>query len=302
VREANVWTESSRKFLEQEYYIMASSVTLSTATRTNLLSLQKTTSLIDRTQDRLSTGKKVNSALDDALSFFKARNLNDRASDLATIKDGISEGINVIKSAVQGLESIESTLKQMKAIASSARAESDSTSRGKLSSQYNELRSQIDNLTEDASYNGINLIKTGGGDTLTVKFNEETGTAKNELVISGTSSAATDLAISSAASSDWTKTSGFTTLIDTDIAKIDSALTTVRATAQTFGTNSSMLSIREDFTSEMINTLQGGAGQLVNADLNEESANMLSLQTRQSLGTISLSIAQQSEQAVLRLF
>jgi flagellin-like hook-associated protein FlgL len=281
---------------------MASSVTLSTATRTNLLSLQKTTSLIDRTQDRLSTGKKVNSALDDALSFFKARNLNDRASDLATIKDGISEGINVIKSAVQGLESIESTLKQMKAIASSARAESDSTSRGKLSSQYNELRSQIDNLTEDASYNGINLIKTGGGDTLTVKFNEETGTSKNELVISGTSSAATDLAISSAASSDWTKTSGFTTLIDTDIAKIDSALTTVRATAQTFGTNSSMLSIREDFTSEMINTLQGGAGQLVNADLNEESANMLSLQTRQSLGTISLSIAQQSEQAVLRLF
>jgi flagellin len=302
VREANVWTESSRKFLEQEYYIMASSVTLSTATRTNLLSLQKTTSLIDRTQDRLSTGKKVNSALDDALSFFKARNLNDRASDLATIKDGISEGINVIKSAVQGLESIESTLTQMKAIASSARAESDSTSRGKLSSQYNELRSQIDNLTEDASYNGINLIKTGGGDTLTVKFNEETGTSKNELVITGTSSAATDLAISSAASSDWTKTSGFTTLIDTDIAKIDSALTTVRATAQTFGTNSSMLSIREDFTSEMINTLQGGAGQLVNADLNEESANMLSLQTRQSLGTISLSIAQQSEQAVLRLF
>jgi flagellin-like hook-associated protein FlgL len=281
---------------------MARSVTLSTATRTNLLSLQKTTSLIDRTQDRLSTGKKVNSALDDALSFFKARNLNDRASDLATIKDGISEGINVIKSAVQGLESIESTLKQMKAIASSARAESDSTSRGKLSSQYNELRSQIDNLTEDASYNGINLIKTGGGDTLTVKFNEETGTSKNELVITGTSSAATDLAISSAASSDWTKTSGFTTLIDTDIAKIDSALTTVRATAQTFGTNSSMLSIREDFTSEMINTLQGGAGQLVNADLNEESANMLSLQTRQSLGTISLSIAQQSEQAVLRLF
>ncbi len=281
---------------------MASSVTLSTATRTNLLSLQKTTSLIDRTQDRLSTGKKVNSALDDALSFFKARNLNDRASDLATIKDGISEGINVIKSAVQGLESIESTLKQMKAIASSARAESDSTSRAKLSSQYNELRSQIDNLTEDASFNGINLIKTGGGDTLTVKFNEETGPAKNQLVISGSSSAATDLKITSAVSADWASTSGFTAKIDADITLIDAALTTVRSTAQEFGTNSSMLSIREDFTSEMINTLEGGAGQLVNADLNEESANMLSLQTRQSLGTISLSIAQQSEQAVLRLF
>jgi flagellin-like hook-associated protein FlgL len=281
---------------------MASSVTLSTATRTNLLSLQKTTSLIDRTQDRLSTGKKVNSALDDALSFFKARNLNDRASDLATIKDGISEGINVIKSAVKGLESIESTLKQMKAIASSARAESDSTSRAKLSSQYNELRSQIDNLTEDSSFNGINLIKTGNGDTLTVKFNEETGNAKNELVIKGSSSAASDLKVASVSSTSWAATTGFTAAIDADITLIDAALTTVRATAQEFGTNSSMLSIREDFTSEMISTLESGSGQLVNADLNEESANMLSLQTRQSLGTISLSIAQQSEQAVLRLF
>jgi flagellin-like hook-associated protein FlgL len=280
---------------------MAGSITLSTATRTNLLSLQKTTDLIDQTQGRLSTGKKVNSALDDALSFFKARNLNDRASDLATVKDGITEGINVIKTATKGLESIETTLKQMKAIASSARAESDSTSRQKLSSQYNELRSQIDNITEDSSYNGVNLIKTAGADDLTVKFNEQTGTKKNELVVTGVESAASDMGLTAAASSDWGSTS-FTSKIDLDIEKIDSALTTVRSTAQTFGTNSSMLSIREDFTAEMINTLDSGAGQLVNADLNEESANMLSLQTRQSLGTISLSIAQQSEQAVLRLF
>lgn len=280
---------------------MASQITLSSATRTNLLSLQKTTGLIDQTQERLSTGKDVNSALDDALAFFKARNLNDRASDLATVKDGIAEGINVIKSAVQGLESIESTLKQMKAIASSARSESDSTARAKLGSQYNELRSQIDNLTEDSSYNGVNLIKSGA-DTLTVKFNEKSGTDANELSVVGVASDATSLAVTSVASSGWTATSGFTTTIDTDIDKIDSALTTVRSTAQTFGTNSSMLSIREDFTSELINTLESGAGDLVNADLNEESANMLSLQTRQSLGTISLSIAQQSEQAVLRLF
>jgi flagellin-like hook-associated protein FlgL len=280
---------------------MASQITLSTATRTNLLSLQKTTGLIDQTQERLSTGKNVNSALDDALAFFKARNLNDRASDLASVKDGIAEGINVIKSAVQGLESIESTLKQMKAIASSARAESDSSTREKLSSQYLELRSQIDNLTEDSSYNGVNLIKTGA-DTLTVKFNEKTGTDANELEVVGVASDASGLGVTSTGASNWAATAGFATTIDGEIDLIDSALTTVRATAQTFGTNSSMLSIREDFTSELINTLESGAGQLVNADLNEESANMLSLQTRQSLGTISLSIAQQSEQAVLRLF
>lgn len=280
---------------------MANNITLSTATRSNLLSLQKTTASIDRTQERLSTGKKVNNALDDALSFFKARSLNDRASDLATVKDGISEGINVIKSATQGLTSIEDTLKQMKAIAASAKSSTDTTTRAKLSSQYNELRSQVDNLTEDASYNGVNLIKATP-DTLTVKFNEQSSTTlKNELVISGIDSTASAMSVTSAVTANWSGTS-FVSNIDAEIAKIDTALTTVRNTAQNLGTNSSMLSIRQDFTSELINTLQGGAGQLVNADLNEESANMLALQTRQSLGTISLSIAQQSEQAVLRLF
>jgi flagellin-like hook-associated protein FlgL len=77
---------------------------------------------------------------------------------------------------------------------------------------------------------------------------------------------------------------------------------TVRQVSQNLGTNSSLLEIRRDFTANLVNTLRGGASELVNADLNEESANLLSLQTRQQLGTISLSIAQQSEQSVLRLF
>lgn len=283
---------------------MASDITLTSSSRTNLLSLQKTTTLMDRTQERLSTGKKVNSAIDDALSFFTARGLNDRASDLATVKDGLAEGINVIKAAVQGLTSIESTLKQMKAIASSAKSTSDSNTRAKLSSQFNELRSQIDNLTEDASYNGMNLIKSSP-DTMTVKFNEQTGTLANELKIVGTDSttaASGGLNVSAATSAGWSNTTSFVSTITTAINEISSALTTVRNTAQTLGINSSMLTIRKDFTSEMINTLQGGAGDLVNADMNEEGANMVSLQTRQQLGTISLSIANQSQQAVLRLF
>ena len=81
-----------------------SDINLGSATRANLLSLQSTQSLIDRTQNRLATGLKVNSPLDDALAFFKARNLNDRASDLSTIKDGISGAISVITAATQGLK------------------------------------------------------------------------------------------------------------------------------------------------------------------------------------------------------
>ncbi len=293
-------------------------ITLTSATRNNLLSLQSTTNLIGRTQERLATGLKVNSAIDDALAFFKARNLNARAGDLATVKDTISGGISVIKAAIQGLEAIEGVLKQMKALAQSAISAPESATRAKLASQFNELRSQVDNLAEDSSFNGVNLLKntsTGfaaGADQLTVKFNERTETsAVNQLVVSGLT--VSDFGKIIASSAQATGTAGVTTVwgqtgtaavtgINAAIRAIDSALVTVRQVAQNFGTNSAMLSIRADFTTNLINTLKGGASQLVNADLNEESANLLSLQTRQQLGTISLSIAQQSEQSILRLF
>jgi len=295
-----------------------SDITLSSATRSNLLSLQSTTNLIGRTQERLATGLKVNSAIDDALAFFKARNLNSRASDLASIKDAINGGISVLKAATQGLESIESVLKQMKALAQSAISAPESSTRAKLASQFNELRSQVDNLAEDSSFNGVNLLKnsTGafqaGADQLTVKFNERTDTAAiNQLIISGLKSAdfrtiVANSAVATGAAGAaglWGQTgSAAVTAINASIRAIDSALVTVRQSAQAFGTNSAMLSIRADFTTNLINTLKAGASDLVNADLNEESANLLSLQTRQQLGTISLSIAQRSEQSILRLF
>ncbi len=294
---------------------MASDITLSSATRSNLLSLQKTTDLISRTQDRLSSGKKVNSAIDDALSFFTSRNLNDRASDLTSIKSGIDEGIQVLTTTTEALTSIEDILKQMKAVASSAKSTSaaDSTTRDKLSSQFNELRSQVDHLVNDASYNGVNLIKSGA-DTLTVKFSEQNNvTPKRQLSIAGSNTTASALSVKSATigsaaasggtGAGWGISDGtHAARLDSVINEIDSALTTVRTTAQTFGTNASLLQIRQEFTDNLVKTLESGASNLVNADLNEESANMLSLQTRQSLGSIALSIAQQSEQSILRLF
>jgi len=296
---------------------MASDISLSAATRTNLLSLQRTTDLIGRTQERLSTGKKVNSAVDDALSFFNARSLNNRASDLTSIKDGIAEGIQVLTATTDALTSVEDILNQMKAVATSAKSTSaaDSTTRNKLSSQFNELRSQVDHLVNDASYNGVNLIKSGA-DTLTVKFSEDnTATPKRELTVAGEASDACALSVAKAATgaasaaagaetgAGWGITTGtHSSRMDSVISEIDSALSTVRTTAQTFGTNASLLQIRQEFTENLVTTLESGAAQLVNADLNEESANMTSLQTRQSLGAISLSIAQQSEQSILRLF
>jgi flagellin-like hook-associated protein FlgL len=285
---------------------MADNITLTGSTRTNLLSLQRTTDLIGRTQERLSTGKKVNSAIDDALAFFTARNLDNRASDLLTLKDGISEAISQVETSTKALESVEDILKQMKAVASSAKStdSSDTTTRQKLAQQFNDLRNQIDYMTQDASYNGVNLIKSGA-DTLTVKFSEVS--SDRTLTITGVRSDASGLGVTSAGTAatggtSWVDSANFSSNIDSTINTLDSALSTVRTTAQTFGANASMLQIRSEFTDNLVTTLKTGAAELVNADLNEESANMLALQTRQQLGTISLSIAQQSEQAVLRLF
>ena len=167
-------------------------ISLGSATRTNLLSLQNTTDLIGRTQQRLATGLKVNSPLDDALAYFKARNLNARAADLQNIKDNITGAVSVITAATQGLTSIESVLKQMKALAQSAVSAPESTTRAKLASQFNELRTQVNGIAADASFNGVNLLKNtggifeGGADQLTVKFNERTDPkAVSKLVVSG---------------------------------------------------------------------------------------------------------------------
>src|SRR3954470_5496198 len=247
---------------------MANEIALSSATRTNLLSLQNTTQLIGTTQQRLATGLKVNNALDDALAFFKARKLNSRAEDLGAIKDQINGGVSVLTAATQGLTSMESVLKQMKALAQSAISAPESTTRAKLASQFNELRTQLDGIAYDASFNGVNLLKNtpghfvGGADLLTVKFNERTDPkAVNQLVVSGlkvadfktltaTSAVTTGAAGSSAV---WGQTgTAAVKAITAAVAAIDSALVTVRQAAQQFGTNAALLQIRADFTTNLI--------------------------------------------------
>src|SRR3954469_13787942 len=89
-----------------------SDIALSTATRTNIYALQQTQILINRTQSRLATGLKVHSALDDAVAFFTARNRSARASDLQTVKNAITEGVSIVTTATQGLQSIEAVLTQ----------------------------------------------------------------------------------------------------------------------------------------------------------------------------------------------
>src|SRR5690606_9321794 len=123
-------------------------VTLTAALRTNLLSLQRTQSLLDLTQNRLATGKKVNSALDDANAFFASQSLTNRASDLERLLDGIGQSVQVLKAADQGITTITSFLEQLQAVAQEALDQANAsgaapTDQTTLEASYDELIAQL---------------------------------------------------------------------------------------------------------------------------------------------------------------
>ncbi|MEZ5815100.1 MAG: flagellin [Alphaproteobacteria bacterium] len=158
-----------------------------------------------------------------------------------------------------------------------------------LAVDYNTLRAQIDRLVVDAQYRGVNLLN---GDNLTTFFNEDN---TSSLVTNGVNFTANGLSLTEA-------TFRSSTAIELSATQARNALESVRSFGSTLANNLSIIQARRDFTESTINTLQAGADDLTVADQNEEGANLLALQTRQTLGVTSLSLASQSQQAVLRLF
>lgn len=375
-----------------------SEIILSSAVRANLTSLQTTANLIGQTQERLSTGKKVNSALDNPLSYFTSQSLSNRANQLNNLLDSVGQGVQTIDAANNGITSITKLVQSAQAIAQQAQQSASTTAtdvgtvsgltgstaftgtsgktisisdgtttatytlaatgntvqglldavnntsglnvkaelssdgsiqleatgtntivvggtatgtdvsqfglaagttaagtanstRSSLASQYNNLLTQIDQLAGDSGYNGINLL---AGDSLKVTFNEQ-GTSS--LSVSGVKDTSAGLGVTAA-------TNGFQTGSDVNAAltNLSNALTTLQSQSANFGSQLSVVQTRQDFTKSMINTLQTGSDNLVLADTNAEGANLLALQTQQSLATTSLSLAAQASQNVLKLF
>jgi flagellin-like hook-associated protein FlgL len=444
-------------------------ISLSGNVRSSLTSLQSITSQAAAVQNRLATGKKVNSAIDNPVNFFTAQSLNNRSDQLKGLLDGISNGIQTIQAASKGIDgitklvgSLQSTIKQAQADAAQNRptkagaalataaeaavtskslkdialdksildvatgsdpdagaadpAEADSPGdlgvavantefalsivagdttyevnfdgtnatvrdlvneinksgiatafvdekgqlnvkgtgsetvdfgfgaaateaaaltaaqaggnntaigflaadavvgtseltssnvtsavRSNLIQQYNDLRSQIDQLAKDSGFNGVNLLQ---GDQTSLVFNEKTGTNQTKLDIQGTNLTSDNLGIVQATNTQLTGFTNFQNDLDLQDAteSLSGALNSLKSLASTFGANLAVAQTRQDFTKELTNVLTTGADNLVNADANEEAAALLSLQTRQQLSQTALSLASQSDQAVLRLF
>ncbi|CAD5267690.1 Flagellin FlgL [Bosea sp. 62] len=438
-------------------------VSLSAGVRNNLSTLQSTAAQSSQIQNRLATGKKVNSAIDSPVNFFTAASLNDRSSQLTGLLDGISNGIQTIQAASKGIDgitklvsSLQSTVKQAQADAAQNRptkaggalatqaevaltskslkdialdkrladsavgavgadtatatsagdlgilvANTDigisltagsttyeasfaaagatvrdlvneinksgiatafvdekgqlnvkgtgsedlefgvgaaaggaaaitaaqtgtsnaainflpadavaataikgptvtSAVRSNLIDQYNDLRNKIDDLAKDAGFNGINLL---GGDRLSVVFNEKTGKNQTKLDVQGTQLTSDNLGLVKAGNTQLAGSVNFQNDSDLEAAtkSLTGALTSLKSLSSTFGANLSVVQTRQDFTKDMANVLTTGADSLVNADLNQEAASLLALQTRQQLSQQALSLANQADQGVLRL-
>ena len=163
--------------------------------------------------------------------------------------------------------------------------------RATYASQFDKVLTQIDQLVQDTSYKGINLLN---GDDLTVNFNE---TRTSFLEIKGVTFDSKGIGLTTS-DNEWKSNED----IDKSLTQIEKATSLLRAQASEFGQNLATVTTREDFTDNMINNLVSGSDKLTLADMNEEAANMLALQTRQQLATNSLSLASQAAQSVLRLF
>jgi flagellin len=166
------------------------------------------------------------------------------------------------------------------------------TIRANLVSQYNNVIQQITTTSQDASFNGINLLN---GDDLKLTFNE---TGKSTLNIQGVTFDAAGLGLASLVpGTDFLDSAS----ANATIAKISSASDALRTEASTLGSNLSIVQIRQDFSKNLINVLQTGSANLTLADTNEEAANSQALATRQSIAVSALALANQSQQSVLQL-
>ena len=298
-----------------------SDISLSASARNSLLSLQNTAGLMSKVQNKLTTGLKVSSAIDDAVSFFKARSLDDRASDFSQRKDEIDQGISSVKAAINGTTLVDSILKQMKGIISSART-ADVTTRASLTGQFADLAKQINSAVADSSYQGLNLVDNSSA-SLTVQFNQGTSASLNVkaknmrasvlMTTMGTGvSNGNTLVGNMLQAGGGTGVNGFSALnsqgnlspaavLDHMSAIVDKAISSIRSQSSLLGGNVTFLQSRMDFTSNYISTLQEGSGKMTLADMNQSAAELVSLQTRQQIGIQSLSIAGQNQQAILSL-
>ena len=231
-----------------------SNIVLGAATQQNLLALQGINNQLTTTQNALSTGLKVSSAVDDAVKFFESQSLTDRATDLSTRKDAIDQGVSSVTTATQAIQSAISILQQLQGIVQSAKTES-TTEQAAASTQFNTLATQLNNLLNDSSYQGLNLVNSSSS-SLALQFSQSststfTITGQNLLVSKSVSSHALASVLATALAGTTFSTAvsaGNASVFNTVYNALNNSISTFQAAAQTLGGSVSFLQTRLSFT------------------------------------------------------
>jgi len=311
-----------------------SSINTNAAAMTALKSLQMTNTALEKTQNAISTGYSVASASDNAAYWSIATTMRSDNKALSTVQDALGLGSAKVDTAYTGINAAIDVVDEIKAKLVAARE--PSVDKAKVQAEIDELQNQLTSIAESASFNGENWLNIDSGATgysatesIVASFNRASdGTVSvGTISVSKTSTAlfdadATgegildtefDLDSDDGASPPVTYTATVATLditqsyvtdadIDLMISGVEAALQSMTTAASDLGSAQKRIDIQNDFVGNLMDAIDRGVGQLVDADMSEESSKLNALQVQQQLGIQALSIANSSSQNILSLF
>jgi len=256
-----------------------------------LQNLNRSNDQLEKTQLHITTGLKVNGPKDDASTYAIAQRMRGDIAGMQAVKTALAAGESTLNVAITAGKAISDMLTEMKAKAVQAnQAGLDTASRVALSDDFTSLRDQLETIVQTAEFNGKNLITTGAS-ALTVLSTVDGSTISVTPQVMN----ATGLGLDT---STLANASGAATAL----TSIDAAINSVTSSLASLGSSAKRIEVQTNFTVQLVDILKEGVGNLVDADLAEESANLQALQIKQQLGVQALSIANSGPQSILSLF
>ncbi|WP_031554779.1 flagellin [Parvularcula oceani] len=258
-----------------------------------LSTLQDVNSDLSRVSNEISTGKRINTAKDNAAIWSIAETMNSDIMAFETVSESLSLGSATVGVARSAAESIVDMMKEIKSLATTAAGEG--ADRTKLSTEIGNLVTQINDITASAQFNGVNLIASGAADVTILSSLNRSGATVTPGSITIT---AQDLSALGSATYDVSDQA----TAQTTLATIETNLVSAIDAAAAFGSTQNRIDIQSDFIGSLVDNMEIGVGALVDTNMEEASADLKALQVQQQLGIQSLSIANAAPQSVLSLF
>lgn len=287
------------------------SILTNNASMVALASLNATQKSLNTTQNRISTGLKIQDAADNASTWAVATQMRTDTSGLQQVSTNLGSASSIVGAALAGATQISTLISQ---IQTKVISESNPlTNTSAVQNDISALVSQIQNIVAGSSVNGVNILSGGSNSSIafaSTVVSNSSGYAQVQLIsvtpFSGTSGSITSLQTTSGGGlanlTGIASTSVNSSNLSAVLQTLDTMQANVNLVASALGSAKSNIDNQQTFVNNLVSTLKTTTGNLVDADMTEESARLSALQTQQSLGTQALSIANQAPQSIMRLF